>query len=135
MERAEAVLGPEALRLTALVADATAPTPGGPAAYDLVLFSYLQLPADQMRAALRAGLEAARPVGRLLLVGHAGRNLEHGWGGPSDPAVLHDPDEVIAMLAGGPAMHVELAEIRERPVETDDGLRQALDTVVLVTRS
>src|SRR6478752_3528450 len=46
-------LGDDLARLTPLVADATQPAPGGPAAYDLVLLSYLQLPAPEWRQALR----------------------------------------------------------------------------------
>ncbi|HET8987026.1 MAG TPA: class I SAM-dependent methyltransferase [Humibacillus sp.] len=134
-ERAAAVLGDRADRLTALVADATLPVPGDSAGYDLVLFSYLQLPPEQMGRALRAGLDAVRPDGHLVVVGHAGRNLEHGWGGPSDRAVLYDPADVLAHLdAEAAGAQVEVAEIRVRPVDTDDGPREALDTVVVLHR-
>ncbi|WP_325003405.1 class I SAM-dependent methyltransferase [Intrasporangium sp.] len=126
-------LGDRAARLTALVADATQPAPGGPAAYDLVLFSYLQLPEDEWRRALRAGVEATRVGGRVLVVAHALRNLTEGWGGPSDPAVLHDPDDVAAS-AEGLAVEVESAQLRRRPVSTEDGEREALDTVVILRR-
>jgi SAM-dependent methyltransferase len=133
-ERAAAVLGGAADRLTAVVADATLPVPGG-GTHDLVLFSYLQLPPDQMRQALRAGLDAVRPGGHLVIVGHAGRNLEHGWGGPSDRAVLYDPEEVLEHLdAEAVGARVEVAEIRVRPVDTDEGPREALDTVVVLHR-
>ena len=133
-DRAAAVLADRAAQLTAVVADATLSVPGGHA-HDLVLFSYLQLPPEQLGQALRAGLDAVRPGGRLVVVGHAGRNLEHGWGGPSDRAVLYDPDEVLAQLDPvGSGAQVEVAEIRVRPVDTDDGPREALDTVVVVRR-
>ena len=133
-DRAAALLGDRADRLRAVVADATLPVPGGQA-HDLVLFSYLQLPPEQMGQALRAGLASVRPGGHLVVVGHAGRNLEHGWGGPSERAVLHDPDEVLAHLAlDGSNAGVEVAEIRVRPVDTDDGPREALDTVVVLRR-
>lgn len=131
--RAEAVLGEEAGRLTALVADATVTAPGGPAAYDLVLFSYLQLPRAEWRLALRNGVEAVRPGGHVLIVVHAGRNLTEGWGGPSSREVLYDPDEVVDAVEGLPVA-VEHAGIRVRPVETEDGPREALDTVVLLRR-
>jgi SAM-dependent methyltransferase len=133
-ERAATVLADRADRLTAVVADATLAVPG-PGDHDLVLFSYLHLPPEQMRAALRAGLDAVRPGGRLVVVGHAGRNLEQGWGGPSDRAVLYDPDEVLANLHPYPGEAVvEVAEIRVRPVDTDGGPREALDTVVVLHR-
>lgn len=131
--RAEAVLGEDAGRLTALVADATVAAPGGPAAYDLVLFSYLQLPQAEWRLALRNGVEAVRPGGHVLIVVHAGRNLTEGWGGPSSREVLYDPDEVVDAAEGLPVA-VEHAGIRVRPVETEDGPREALDTVVVLRR-
>lgn len=127
-------LGDDLARLTPLVADATAPTPGGPAGYDLALLSYLQLPADEWRQALRRAVEAVRPGGHVVVVGHAGRNLAEGWGGPSDRAVLYDPDEVLDRADGLPVT-VERSGIRERPVETDDGERVALDTVVVLRRA
>lgn len=137
IERARALgdrrLGDRASSLTTVVADATQALPGGAAAYDLALFSYLQLPAAMMVDALAAGIEAVRQGGHLIVVGHAGRNLEHGHGGPSDRAVLYDPDEVVAAVADRP-VEVESAGIRERRVETEEGARDALDTVVVLRR-
>ncbi len=137
VERARALgdqrLGDRASRLTTVVADATAPLPGGAAAYDLALLSYLQLPAAMMREALAAAIEAVSMGGHVVVVGHAGRNLEHGHGGPSDRAVLYDPDEVAAAVAGRP-VEVESSQIRVRRVETEQGTREALDTVVVLRR-
>lgn len=132
--RAEAVLGEEAGRVTPLVADATVAAPGGPAAYDLALFSYLQLPPAEWRAALRNGVEAVRPGGHVLVIGHSARNLTEGWGGPSAREVLYDPDEVVDAVDGLP-VEAEHAAIRVRPVETEDGPREALDTVVMLRRT
>lgn len=126
-------LGDQASRLTALVADATQPAPGAPAAYDVAVLCYLQLPAAQWRSALVAAIDAVRPGGRVVVVGHAGRNLEHGYGGPSDRAVLYDPDEVRTAAEGQP-VEVETAQVRQRPVEDDDGVHEALDTVVMLRR-
>lgn len=126
-------LGDDAGRLTPLVGDATRAAPGDPDSYDLALLSYLQLPADEWRRALRAAVTAVRPGGRVVVVGHAGRNLADGWGGPSDPAVLYDPDEVLEASEGLPVT-VEQSGIRERPVDTDEGERVALDTVVVLRR-
>ena len=132
--RAAAVLGPDAGRLTALVGDARLPAPGSPAAYDLALFSYLQVPRDDLRAALRAGVEAVRPGGHVIVIGHAGRNLTEGYGGPSEREVLYDPDEVVEAVEGLP-VRVLHADIRVREVETGDGVREALDSVVVLERS
>lgn len=126
-------LGDRASSLTTVVADATAPLPGGPGAYDLALFSYLQLPASMLRDALAAGIDAVRPGGHVVVVAHAGRNLEHGYGGPSDRAVLYDPEEVSTAVADQP-VEVESSQIRVRRVETEQGAREALDTVVVLRR-
>ena len=69
----------------------------------------------------------------LVVVGHAGRNLAEGWGGPSDRAVLYDPEEVLDRAEGLPVAALQ-SGIRERPVATDDGERVALDTVVVLHR-
>ena len=132
--RAAEVLGAEAARMTPLVADATVAAPGGPAAYDLALFSYLQLPAAEWKVALRNGIEAVRPGGHVLVIGHSARNLTDGWGGPSAREVLYDPDDVADVVDGLPVA-VEHADIRVRRVDTEDGPREALDTVVMLRRS
>lgn len=132
--RAAEVLGADAGRLTAVVADATQPVPGGPAAYDLALFSYLQLPRPGLKAALRAGVEGVRPGGHVIVIGHAGRNLTEGYGGPDDRSVLYDPDEVVDAVEDLPVT-VQRAEIRVREVETGDGVREALDTVAVLART
>lgn len=140
VERARALgderLGDLADRLTTVVADATAPAPGGPAAYDLVLFSYLQLPMQDWRKALASGIEAAAPGGRVIVIAHALSNLTAGWGGPQDPTVLYDPEDVVAVVDGLPDLpvDVELAELRTRHVTKDDGEHEALDTVVVLRR-
>lgn len=131
-------LGDDSGRLDAVVADATqaAPRTAGPDAadgYDVVLLCYLQLPLPERAEAWRRGVEALRPGGRLVVVGHAGRNLTEGHGGPSSRDVLYDPDEVLAEVAGLPVDVVD-AGVRERPVPTDDGERVALDTVVVLRR-
>ncbi|EWT03298.1 methyltransferase [Intrasporangium oryzae NRRL B-24470] len=131
--RALEVLGENAGQVTARVADATMPAPGGPAAYDLAVFCYLQLPRDELRRAFREGVSAVRPGGHVVIVAHAGRNLAEGWGGPGDRSVLYDPDEVVDAVEDLP-VEVERAEIRVRPVETDEGPREALDTVAVLRR-
>ncbi len=131
-------LGDGAGRLDAVVADAThaAPSPGGPGAddgYNAALFCYLQLPMPERAEAWRRGVEALRPGGRLVVVGHAGRNLGEGYGGPSSRDVLYDPDEVLDEVAALPVEVVDAA-VRERPVTTAEGERVALDTVVVLRR-
>ena len=117
-------------RLEAVVADATQPAPG--TAYDLVLFCYLHLVREEWDRAVAAGVEAVAVGGRVLVVGHARRNLTEGVGGPQDATILLDPGDVLASVAGLPVV-VELAQLRARDVEGEP--RPALDTVVLLRRT
>lgn len=98
------------------------------AAYDLVLVAYLHLPPQSMSIALSVSRKALAPGGTLFLVGHARSNLTRGVGGPRDPAVLYEPDDVVGWLGD---LGVVRAEHVTRSVETEDGTRDAIDTLVL----
>jgi len=100
----------------------------GVEAFDLVLIFYLQLSAEERRRAVQNALVALRPGGTLLVVGHDSSNIEHGWGGPQDPAVLYGPDDIVADLEG--QAEVERAERVTRPVETEEGTKLAIDVLV-----
>jgi SAM-dependent methyltransferase len=101
-------------------------------AFDLVVVLYLQLPAGERRRVLASAAEAVAPGGTLLVVGHDLENLNGGWGGPKDPAVLFTPDDVAGEL---PGLQVEKAERLLRPVQTDEGEVQAIDALVRARRS
>ncbi len=102
--------------------------------FDLVIAFYLQLRADSRRSALRAAAEAVAPGGALLVVAHDRTNIEDGHGGPQDPSVLYTADDVAADLEGT-GLAVERGERVERPVETPDGERTALDVLVRARRA
>lgn len=102
-------------------------------AYDLVLVFYLQVPASERTAIVRTVAGAVAADGLFLLVGHDSSNLEHGYGGPRDPAVLYAPGDVAADLAAT-GLSVERAETVQRPVDTSDGQRVALDAFVRARR-
>ena len=97
--------------------------------YDLALISYLHLPRSQWGDALTAAVRATAVGGAVLVVAHAVRNLTGGVGGPKDPTILLDPEDVIASAAEL-LVDIELAQLRARDVEGSD--RPALDTVVLL---
>ena len=103
-------------------------------AYDLVLLSYLHLPAPQRRATTRNAASALAPGGTLLVIGHDRRNLTHGVGGPQDPAILFTARDVLSDIAGTDLVPLVAGE-HERPVPTADDVRQvAIDAVVRLTR-
>ena len=101
-------------------------------AYDLVLVAYLQLADDELTPILRRAGAAVAPGGTFLLVNHDLDNLERGHGGPQHSSVLTTAAQVVAAI--GPSLEVLRSEVVERPVETDDGRRVALDTLVVARR-
>ncbi len=103
-----------------------------PDAYDLALIAYLQLPAGELAAVLASAAAALAPGGTLFVVGHDLTNLTDGTGGPQSPDVLHTPEAVTAAL---PGLAIRRAERVLRPVDTPDGRREAIDSLVLATRS
>ena len=116
-------------RVVTITADALTWAPAEPV--DLVVIAYLQLPPEQVRTALEHAAGWLRPGGRLLVVAHDRTNIEHGYGGPSTSDRCYDLDETVAALS---ELEIELAEIAERHVETEDGPRIALDTLVIARR-
>jgi len=101
------------------------------ACVDFVLLSYLQLPAREMADVVASGSRALAAGGSLLVVGHARANLTDGTGGPQDPDVLYEPDDVGNWLRD---VEVLRAEHVIRTLDTETGLRQAIDTLVLARR-
>ena len=106
------------------------PPPDG---FDLVAVCYLQLPQPRRSAALAVAASAVAPSGTLLVIAHDIDNLTRGCGGPQDPDVLYRVSEVTeaAVDAG---LTVQRAEQAVRVVDTDDGPREAIDTVVRAQR-
>ena len=64
--------------------------------YDLAVVAYLQLPAEERRAAARRAVEALRTGGTFVWVAHDSTNLTEGTGGPQDPGVLMTAADVVA---------------------------------------
>jgi SAM-dependent methyltransferase len=102
-----------------------------PGAYDLVLLAYVHLLAAEFGAVLAAAVPALAPGGTLLVIGHDVDNLARGYGGPQDPEILHTPGAVVAGLGG---LTILRAGQEQRLVQTGDGERTAIDTVVRAQR-
>ena len=106
------------LAVSWVCADATSFDPGP--VHDLVVVAYLQLPEDERRAALRAAFAALALGGHLVVVGHDSSNLSEGTGGPQDPAVLFNAEELLGDL-DGERFRVVRGERVARAVHADDG--------------
>ncbi len=110
-------------------ADATTWTP--PAPVDLVVLSYLQLSADERRTVLEHAATWLTPGGTLFVIAHDRSNVTDGYGGPPSPDVCYTVDETVDALAG---LDVVTAEVAQRHVDTPDGTKIALDTLVIARR-
>ena len=100
--------------------------------FDLVVLMYLQLPWAELRPILVRAARAVAPGGTLLLVAHDAANLQHGHGGSQQPEVLYTAEQVVAALCGD--LEIDKASPVERPVETDDGTKVAIDCLVRARR-
>lgn len=105
-----------------------------PRSYDLVLVVYLQLPAPERRAVLRRAADAVGPGGTLFVVAHDSANLEHGYGGPPDPAVLYTARDIAEDIDGA-GLTVTRAEPVRRRVHTEEGARVAIDALLVARRA
>ena len=99
---------------------------------DLGVIAYLQIPQDELAAAI-AGLVGKLESGATLVgVWHSRANLEGGFGGPRDPNVLPSIEGMAALLADLP-VEVELLENRDGQIQTKDGLRPSITLVLRAT--
>jgi len=102
-------------------------------AFDLVVIAYLQVPGPDRRAVLAHAAAALRPGGMLFMIGHARINLTLGVGGPPQPEVLWEPSDLRQEVAAL-GLAVQRADHVRRPVETADGGRDAIDTLLIARR-
>ena len=102
-------------------------------AHDLVLCSYVPLPAARLRRLLQAAVPALRPGGRLVVIGRDASNLDSGYGGPLDPDLLTTPEDVSRWVVVS-GLDVRRAEVVRREVVVDVGIRHVLDHVVEAVR-
>jgi len=91
--------------------------------FDLVLVSFLHLAGDVV-GRLRGWLA---PGGSVVFVGHAARNLIDGVGGPRDPALLYDTEQLRE--AAGDLEIEQLGEVI-RPTDAGD----AIDVLLVARR-
>lgn len=122
LEKARRMAFDAGVELATVVSDVEHYSPTFPV--DLVLLSYLQIPDTHQVRLLRRVRDWVKPGGVIFVVAHDKSNVEHGHGGPPDPAVCYTVEQTVAALGD---MRIEYAEVAERAVA--DAV--ALDTVVL----
>lgn len=102
-----------------------------PGTFDLVIIFYLHVAADLRRVVIERASSAVGPGGVLLIAAHHLDNLEHGYGGPQDPAILPTEAELAAEVAG---LELVKAERVLREVDTPEGPKRAIDALVRAMR-
>jgi SAM-dependent methyltransferase len=115
--------------VTWICADALNFRPAQPV--QLAVLCYLQLVADERRAAVRTAAGSLAEGGVLFVVGHDASNIADGVGGPQDPAVLFTAADLVADL-DGTGLVVERAESVLRPVPGAE--RPAIDALLRAHR-
>jgi SAM-dependent methyltransferase len=130
IEKAAALAAARGVEVEWVVDDVVASAPER-GAFDLVAVLYLQLPHDELAAALRHAARALAPGGTIVVLGHDSTNLTDGYGGPKDQAVLFTPEDVVGELGG---LAVERAEKVRRTVPLDGGEAVAVDALVRAGR-
>ena len=103
-----------------------------PAAFDLVAILYLHLHPATTCEILRRAAAALAPGGTLLVVGHDPTNIEEGYGGPQNPAILMAPDQIADALDD---LEIERAERVRRPVPSAGEDVCAIDALVRAVRA
>jgi SAM-dependent methyltransferase len=126
LERGAALAAKAGVTVDWVQADLSGYTPP-PGVSDLVLIAYLQFAAQDLRHVLAGAARALAPGGTLFMIGHDRDNIEHGYGGPQDPARLYSVSEITAALDG---LRIVTAQQVNRPVQTPDGERIAIDTLI-----
>ncbi len=104
---------------------------------DLTVVAYLQFPMPQREQLVTNAAAMTAAGGTLFWISHDRHNLEHGVGGPQDPTLLSDAEELASLLIRQPGdWHLTEAGRVEREVRTGDGTRAtAYDTLIVARRS
>lgn len=95
--------------------------------YGLVLIAYLHLPEELLESVVGRAATWLEPSGEVFLIGHDRSNLDRGYGGPQVAEILWDVDQLVGWLDD---LTIVEAQVVRRPVETDDGVVYARDTLV-----
>ena len=127
------------LRVETLLADANAPAPFEPGAFDLVSAQYASIPRTPDDRAVHHLLGAVAPGGTLLVVGHDLAPMRtpvdtHTQSRPFDPDAYVRTHDVAAVLAASPDWDVELHAARPRPPGAASAAHHVDDIVLRARR-
>lgn len=100
--------------------------------FDAIVVAYLHLLPEKIAAVWAWSRLALTPGGILLAVGHDLTNITEGVGGPQYPERLWTAESIVEQL---PDLEIERAERVRRPVDTAEGTRDAIDTLVRARRA
>jgi len=132
IERARRLAAEQHVEVEWIETDVTSFAPAA-GAFQLVVIAYLHLPETSRRAVLAHAASALSLGGTLFMVGHARLNLTHGVGGPQRSELLWEPSEIRREVAAL-GLTVQRAEHVQRPVETAEGVKDAIDAVLRAER-
>jgi SAM-dependent methyltransferase len=131
VEKARRLADERGVDVELLVADITS-WEWVPDAYDAVVAVFIQFLDPDQRAAVFSGMQRTlRPGGLLLLHGYRPEQIQHGTGGPPDPAHLYDE----ALLADAFAdMEIEVLHAYDATLQEGAGHSGLSSVIDLVAR-
>lgn len=100
---------------------------------DLGVIAYLQIPEDQLAIAIERLVSNLKPGAIFFGVWHARENLEGGFGGPQDPAVL-PTTETVGKVLNELGLEVQVLTNREGQVQTREGLKPSITLTALARK-
>jgi hemoglobin len=107
--------------------------PPEPDSFDLVTSQFMQLPPEPRTSLFKALIDAVRPGGTLLIVGHHPSDLGTGVRRPPMPELFYSADDLTPLLDG--AWFVDVNEARPRIASSTDDVEVTIhDAVLRATR-
>ena len=100
---------------------------------DVGIIAYLQVPEEQLEAAITKLVGYLVPGGTFFGVWHARENLEGGFGGPQNPKVLPTVNQLREILEYLP-VEIKVLTNRDGQVKTKDGLKPSITLTCVATK-
>lgn len=92
------------------------------ARFDVVVCTYLHLPAPQRQAVLSHIASAVKPGGHVVMEVFSLHQLRYGTGGPEDPALLYHPAEFWFAFSAWRVRHWFWGEVERKEGQHHNGL-------------